>query len=179
MILSSHMLSIVLRWSWRLIVSQERCLASSAAPAVETEMVLHAALPDTHMKDATALLKQACPGAFLLQTDGSWWIFRSDWQSVLQTSCTSSITIECMFIFSSKVFISPLKITCGFLLLGKKRAFIFHTHGFHGCAPLPSKQENLQAAAWRQIFWLSAGSLHTFASLNKSRLYSKTLALGM
>lgn len=53
-----HMLIIVLLWSSQLIVSQERSLASSSAPAVEAEMVLHAVLSDEH-----SFIRQVYPSA--------------------------------------------------------------------------------------------------------------------
>lgn len=63
------MLIIVLLWSSRLIVSQERCLASSAAPAVEKEMVLHAVLSDMHGKDGMALLGRFGPVLFNIKEE--------------------------------------------------------------------------------------------------------------
>lgn len=65
-----HMLIIVRLWSSQLIVSQERSLASSRAPAVEAAMVLHVVLSDIRRKKRTAPLGRFPPVPFNIKDMG-------------------------------------------------------------------------------------------------------------
>lgn len=173
------MLIIVLLWSSWLIVSQERHLPSSAAPAVETEMVLHAVLSDMHRKNFTAVLDRFPPVLFNIKELG-----HSEFSEVTGRSLPNlKVQLKlnaCFFLLQHSCLLwKPCPLLC--FERKKHLYFILLVSWSH---PLPSQQEISRPAAaeWRQIFWLPAGSQHDASPvllirLNAEWLYGSTLAL--